>query len=200
MSDAFSQQAITEHYRTLVLTHGGGPGATQCSEEGRRVRYVHLLDIGPLDDLEVLDLGCGTGTLYPLLRARYPRARYTGVDIVPEMVAQASRTFPEGRFACRDVLRDGLPGAYDVVLLSALFNNARTDADGFLQAMLLAAFAGCRRSLGFNFISTDVNFRGDEMSYHDPAAVLRFCIERLARRVTLQHHYWRCDVSVFVHR
>lgn len=37
----------------------------------------------------MVDLGCGTGALFPALRARYPEARLTGVDSSPTMLAMA---------------------------------------------------------------------------------------------------------------
>lgn len=38
---------------------------------------------------DVVDLGCGTGVMFPALRARFPHARLTGVDSSPEMLAGA---------------------------------------------------------------------------------------------------------------
>jgi SAM-dependent methyltransferase len=194
------QAAVTQHYRSLVLKHGAADSATQNSAEGQLFRYAKLFEIGDLDEQDVLDLGCGLGTMQPLLRARFPQARYTGIDIVPEMVEQAARRAPDARFLCRDVIREGLPQEFDTVLMSQMFNNARTDSERFLEQMLVTAFAGCRRALGFNFISTYVNHRDEGLDYHDPSAVLRLCTEKLSRKVTLQHHYGRCDVAVFVYR
>ena len=38
------------------------------------------------------------------------------------------------------------------------------------------------------------------MAYHDPVVVFDFCLNNLAPKVTLHHHYERCDVAVFVYR
>lgn len=194
------QEQISAHYRALVAAHGGAPAGTQMSAEGQRFRFEKLLQIADLGGASVLDLGCGTGAFYPHLVARFPSIRYTGLDVLPEMAAAARRQHPGATFVAGDVLRDGVPGPFDYVLLSAMFNNARTDAGDFMPAILRAAFAACTRGLGFNFISTHVNHRDEEMAYHDPVEVMRFCVTELSKKVALHHHYERCDVSVFVYR
>lgn len=197
-----AQSAISAHYRALVTTHGAAPEGTQMSAEGQRFRFEKLMEIGDLSGLEVLDLGCGTGAFYPFLAGRFPTMKYLGVDILPEMVSVAARTWPGARFRSCDPLAadDAELGRYDVALLSGIFNNARPDSDEFLRAIIRRAFRAARHAVGFNFISTVVNRRDPEMAYHDPAEILRFCIDELSPRVTLQHHYQRCDVSVFIYR
>jgi SAM-dependent methyltransferase len=194
------QTDINEHYRALVRLHGAAPAAAQMSEPGQRFRFEKLLSICDLDGLTVLDLGCGPGAFFPQLHQRFPHARYTGIDILPEMVDVARTAHPQASFLCRDVLADGLPERYDVVLLSTVFNNARPDAGDFLQRMVGAAWAGCGRAVGFNFISTRVGHRDAGLAYHDPGEVLRFSIDRLSPRTVLHHHYERCDVALFVYR
>jgi SAM-dependent methyltransferase len=194
------QDDLNAHYAALVEAHGVAPAATQMSETGRLFRFRKLLEIAPLDDRDVLDLGCGTGALYPELVHRYPRARYTGADIVPAMLRVARRAHPGAHFERRDVLAQGLPGDWDFILCSALFNNARPDADAFREEVLRAAFAACRVGLGFNFISTHVTRRDPELTYADPLDVLRFCLEELSPYVSLHHCYERRDVCVFVYR
>ena len=196
-----AQEQVSAHYRALVAAHGAAPAGTQMSAEGQRFRFEKLMEVADLAGSTVLDLGCGTGAFYPFLRGRFPDVRYTGLDILPEMIDVARRTHAGARFVCHDVLAAGaLPEAYDFVLASVLFNNARPDADDFMRAMLRAAFAATRRALAFNFISTHVNRVDAELAYHHPADVLRFCLDELGPRVALHHHYERCDVSVFCYR
>jgi hypothetical protein len=74
------------------------------------------------------------------------------------------------------------------------------DPTDFLEALVSRAWERSTRGLGFNFLSTHVNFVDDTMAYHDPARVLDYCVRRLSRRVRVEHHYERCDVAVFVFR
>jgi SAM-dependent methyltransferase len=83
-----------------------------------RVLRAHL----PEPPADVLDLGCGTGTLVALLASAGHRVH--GVDVAPEMVAAArAKIAAAGLTATVDVGdasdppgSPGPPGAYDVVL------------------------------------------------------------------------------------
>ncbi len=44
---------------------------------------------------DIVDLGCGTGTVTALLRARWPQARIVGVDNSQAMLERARATLPE---------------------------------------------------------------------------------------------------------
>lgn len=53
---------------------------------------LDLLARVPLEaPAEVVDLGCGTGSLTRLLRERFPQASVTGLDSSPEMLAAAAK-------------------------------------------------------------------------------------------------------------
>ena len=67
----------------------------------------------------VLDVGCGTGVMFELIRERRPDLDYLGVDVTPQFVAAARERFPAdaGRFREGSLYElDRLPGAFDVVL------------------------------------------------------------------------------------
>jgi len=191
---------LKDHYRALFAAHGDDPRSAQSSAEGQAFRYDKLLGIGDLRGRSVLEVGCGVGTLYPMLKSRFPDARYTGIDVVPEMIDCAARKHPEGRFRCLDLMEENLGESFDYVVMSMLFNNRTDGAEGFLRELTERAFAHATIGLGFNFLSRYVNFSDDAMAYHDPARVLTHCVERLSPKVAMEHHYARCDVAVFVYR
>jgi trans-aconitate 2-methyltransferase len=67
----------------------------------------------------VVDLGCGPGTLTATLASRWPRARLTGVDSSPEMIARARSLGAPATFVEADV-RSWHPDAdTDVVTCNA---------------------------------------------------------------------------------
>ncbi|HEX9943584.1 MAG TPA: class I SAM-dependent methyltransferase [Thermoanaerobaculia bacterium] len=72
----------------------------------------------PSPELDVLEVGCGTGMIYERLVPRLvTKERYTGVDVSEEMLAIGRRKHPEARF----LLGDGYglqfgDGVFDVVL------------------------------------------------------------------------------------
>src|SRR5687767_7086553 len=51
----------------------------------------------------VADLGCGTGTVLELLRRKYRKSQFVGVDLSPEMVERSSKRFPGTEILCQDI-------------------------------------------------------------------------------------------------
>ncbi|MGH8707078.1 MAG: methyltransferase domain-containing protein, partial [Burkholderiales bacterium] len=67
----------------------------------------------------VVDLGCGAGNLAPLLMARWPGAKLTGVDSSPEMLARARARLADRenvRLVRADMRALPLRGAFDLVV------------------------------------------------------------------------------------
>ncbi|HMX17589.1 MAG TPA: class I SAM-dependent methyltransferase [Rhodocyclaceae bacterium] len=198
--DELTKKSIIENYRDLHRRHGSGPRVAQLSAEGQRFRFEKLADIGDLGGKSVLDIGCNLGDFLPYLNARFQAVDYTGVDIVPEIIEDARKRHPGARFVCADVLDGQFSGSFDYVFISGVFNNAIPDGTRFLKRLVEFAFRSCRLGVGFNFISTIVNFRDKELQYHDPVEVLSWCLQDLTPKVSLFHHYARCDVAVFAYK
>jgi trans-aconitate 2-methyltransferase len=114
--------------------------AAYLRHAGERARpFADLLSrVDAADPDVVVDLGCGEGALTASLAARWPRARVSGVDSSPEMLAAAAAHAVDGRvgFALGDV-RDWRPdGPVDVVVSNAVLHWVPGHAD------LLARWAG----------------------------------------------------------
>jgi SAM-dependent methyltransferase len=195
------KQQIIETYRQRFFRFGDTPeGAHYSDLEGQHYRFEKLTQISDLRGKRILDYGCGLGHLYPYLLAKFGEVDYTGIDIVPEVIDFAARKYQKARFLCRDLLREDIQEDFDYVLICGVFNNAVPDPSSLLQEMIAVAFRHCKIGLAFNFISTYVNYVQEEMAYHDPLDVLKFCLNRLSLKVTMQHHYQRRDVAVYVYR
>ncbi|HXJ09145.1 MAG TPA: class I SAM-dependent methyltransferase [Burkholderiales bacterium] len=80
------------------------------------------LEMRPTD--RVLDIGCGTGELLSRLAAKYPEARLSGLDPVPEMLEMARRKLSE-RVDLRVGWANELPwpdGTFDLVVSCNMFH------------------------------------------------------------------------------
>ncbi|MDR7520695.1 MAG: methyltransferase domain-containing protein [Armatimonadota bacterium] len=75
--------------------------------------------INVADPSEVYDLGAGTGAATRLLRARWPNARITGVDVSGEMLARAAAEFPEIEWQQADLTAWRPPRPADVIYSNA---------------------------------------------------------------------------------
>jgi SAM-dependent methyltransferase len=85
------------HYRachSLAISEGIARSLEYSNERCQIQTYGHLIEaVGPLSGRTVLDVGCGWGTLSRIFRDC--GARVTGVDIVPETIAELQRRHPE---------------------------------------------------------------------------------------------------------
>ena len=74
--------------------------------------------IGP--GMDVLDVACGTGVLFPDYLARGV-ASVTGIDISPEMVKVAAAKFPQVRLICGDAEQTPFHRRFDRVMVYNAF-------------------------------------------------------------------------------
>ncbi|HUJ70532.1 MAG TPA: methyltransferase domain-containing protein [Syntrophorhabdales bacterium] len=89
-----------------------GDERTQPSIDlARRIRVDHPLSI--------MDLGCGPGNSTAVLRERWPDAEIIGLDSSKEMIEQAARDYPRGKWVVGDAAALAPERGYDI-----LFSNA----------------------------------------------------------------------------
>jgi trans-aconitate 2-methyltransferase len=67
----------------------------------------------------VIDLGCGPGNSTGLLRGRWPEADVTGLDSSPQMIAAATKDFPDGHWVLDDITTWTADPPYDLVFSNA---------------------------------------------------------------------------------
>lgn len=80
-----------------------------------------ILDKGGIKPgIDVLDVACGTGVLFPDYMKRQVKS-LTGIDISPEMVKIASEKFPDINIICDDVETHEFPNKFDAVMVYNAF-------------------------------------------------------------------------------
>ena len=79
-----------------------------------------LDNCGIKDGMDVLDVACGTGVLFPDYLKRGVES-VTGIDISPEMAKIAAEKFPEVKVICGDVEETDLGRQFDAVMVYNAF-------------------------------------------------------------------------------
>ncbi|MDP4183450.1 MAG: class I SAM-dependent methyltransferase [Bacillota bacterium] len=82
--------------------------------------------------LEVIDLGCGTGTISKAIKDLYPHARLTCVDMAPNMLKMAERKLsdaPDSRFIECDFNQFDFDKKYDLIVSSLAFHHLVSDKE-----------------------------------------------------------------------
>lgn len=188
------QNRIREHYRSLLAKHGDSAEAAQySSRESQERRFRQLVRIGDLRDMRLLDFGSGSGHLATYLNAQGIEVRYTGVDIVPELLEVGRAKHPAHRFG---QLADFAGERFDYVLVSGVYNNRRGDNRRFWQQSVRELFALCDRGLAFNMMSKYVDYENPGLFYEQPEKAFAFVKKELTPYTNLVHDYLVKDDSI----
>lgn len=74
-------------------------------------------------EINILDIGCGTGYLTEKLLGQFPKANITAVDIAPGMIDYAQQKFNHKniKFLCTDIEDGEINGKFDLIISNATF-------------------------------------------------------------------------------
>lgn len=91
-------------------------------------------------DADILDIGCATGEFIYFLKDKYPLAKYTGMDVLDELLENAKVNVPGANFISADIMDiTTLPGKkYDVIFMSGvvyLFDTYETWVNNVLHLL-----------------------------------------------------------------
>lgn len=80
-----------------------------------------ILDNGEItENINILDVGCGTGVLFPFYLERNVKS-ITAVDLSPEMVKIAKNKFPQANVICGDAENITFPHQFDIIMIYNAF-------------------------------------------------------------------------------
>ena len=110
------------------------------------VTITTILDNGGIKGgMDVLDVACGTGVLFPDYLKRGVNS-VTGIDISPEMAKIAASKFPEVRVICGDVEETKFDKQFDAVMVYNAFPHFPNPA-GLIEALARVVKPGGRLSV-----------------------------------------------------
>ena len=194
-----TQEEVAHFFRLHLQLHGPNwRGLGWQSRHNQEQRFAVLLDVGPLSDTRVLDVGCGVGDLYGFMLREGIRAQYTGVDILPEMVAHARERYPDARFEVGDAVEGLGPERFDYVLCSGAFNVNFGSNLIAVRKILPELLARSARGVAINFLSTRARERDAILYNYDPEAMLAFC-RTLTPHVRLVEGYLSNDFTLHLY-
>ncbi len=93
-----------------------------------RMRRALLAELGDLSGYDVLDVGCGTGTLAMMVQEANPAARVAGLDGDPQIlgIARAKARSKGQPIEFREAMSDAMPypdGSFDFVLSTMMLHH-----------------------------------------------------------------------------
>jgi SAM-dependent methyltransferase len=84
----------------------------------------HFLEANDLAGEKVLDVGCADGGTYEIMKARYGRVEYTGLDVSRAEVRHAREVYPDAKFLVGDFLENRFKArSFDTVCAFQVLNH-----------------------------------------------------------------------------
>jgi Methyltransferase domain len=125
---------------------------------------------------EVLDVGCGQGDFYPLLKDKRPHMKYEGIDLCPEMIAYARHKYPGISVHMQDFMKDFYAPRADHVLASGTFNIniPGVDMNEYIRKSIAKMFECCTRSVAIDLSSSRKSTETEEIYYYDGQALIEY--------------------------
>ena len=122
-----------------------------------------ILDNGGVEEGKaVLDIACGTGTLFPFYWERSVKS-VTGIDISPEMMKIAKQKFPKTEIICGDAEEYHFDKNFDIIMLYNAFPHFPN------PEKLIKNLAGCLKDDGRISIAHSMS-RAEIQSLHQKRA------------------------------
>lgn len=141
------------------------------SASAQELRFSVLAKhLSPNDSL--LDVGCGVGSLFSYLKAHldFP-VRYTGIDLLPQMIQLAKARNPQGHFIHGDLFKNNPfpPRSFDICFASGIFNLQLHNNEAFIvQALRLFRQLAVKKII-FNLLNDQSAAKEAPYFYSNPS-------------------------------
>lgn len=189
-------------YQKRFKRYGVDPKSLSWHERGAaHQRFRQFWAEIDFNNKSVLDVGCGFGEMAKFLKKRYEGVNYTGVDIVPEFVSEASLQYPYYRFLEMDYFSSPLKEKFDIILASGVLNSNVDDNMGYRKKAIKVMFEHTKKVLAFNMLGAHPQPKNNSESnvwYTDSLQVLDYSMS-LSRRVILRANYHPTDFTILMY-
>lgn len=202
-------EILRNHYSKTYAEHGPTSKGVDWGEKewAAVLRQSKMLEVirHPSERVySILDVGCGYGALADLIEFNKLNIKYTGIDIVEEMIIEGAMRHPLHKFICGDIMELEV-GKYDFVvcngILTQKLNASTLEMNEFAQRLIKKLYDVSICGVAFNVMSTYVNYQKDNLYYRNPAELLAWCMAELTPHAKLDSAYelW-FEYTVYLYR
>ncbi len=194
------RKRIIDRHQDSLTRHGYHPNALYwSSREIQETRFRVLAEIGIAAGDSVLDVGCGFGDFRRWFEERHGSLDYTGIDLSPDLLAEAKNRHPDARFLCGELFDFSLPAqGFDWVVLSGALNEQLHDGGDYARRTVAAMFELCRRGVAFNLLDARC-IRAHDLQSHMPDDMLVWC-RGLCPDCRMRDDYLDNDFTIYLCR
>lgn len=191
------QKRYTERYDEF-----GYSAKTLGWNKGRQdIRFDLLTSHYDFNSKHILDIGCGFGDLNKTLSQKSNNYRYTGIDLVEVLIAEAKKRFNDAhiQFLQQNILEYEPESKFDYGIASGVFNYKLSEGMNyeFIEQVVEKTLDICDDGLAFDFLSDKVDYQLEHTFHSSPEKILSIAY-KYSRNVVLRNDYMPFEFSVFI--
>lgn len=193
-----------ESYQRLFEEHGYSPKSLGWDKGKQFLRFHQLTSDWDLADASLLDVGCGFGDFNNYLALLdISTCRYTGIDMVPEFIAEGEKRFSssQANFVEGDFLNFDFTDQFDFAIASGTFNLAIEGVDGYdyIRQNMEKMFELAKVAISIDFISDKVDYQHEHNFNSSPEKILSMAYG-FSRNVVLKNTYFPFEFSITLYK
>ncbi|MDC7124774.1 MAG: class I SAM-dependent methyltransferase, partial [Spirochaetales bacterium] len=166
-----------------------------------------LTDNVNLDGKSILDVGCGCGDLYDLIKTDYKiNSRYLGVYILEKMVKRAESEHEEASFFLADIFDDSFFAEdafgccnFDITFTSGIFNLQAGNNEDFLKKAIPILASLSTEAFVFNLLNPESPDPDNRYFYYAPEKAAELA-EPFSKKIELIDGYLDNDYTLICWR
>lgn len=193
------KERLLSFYNGLLDDHGprSSHAVSWRSSSSQNIRFQVLSEVGDMQGRSVLDVGCGLGDLYPVLKAVYEDIDYTGIDVSGAYIAAAREKYSNAHFEVMDFADH--EGELDFVLASGALTFKVENAQEIYFEMVRKMFETARVALAFNMLNREEHSDDETFTAYAIPEVEKFC-RTLTEGVVVRTDYLPHDFTVYMYQ
>lgn len=205
-ADKIIQDQINTYRDNFLVNKDSSMGTFQNDRVTQYMRFEHV--IKPFKEMlnetvSFHDFGCGCCDMYDYMLKNNIKSKYSGTEIIQEMIDHARQKFPGIELYNRDVLKENITDKYDIVVFSGgLYlpgNIPHSEWKKFVFDIIHKMWDMSNVGISFNLLTTYSTYKNDHLFYIDPKDMFDYCCTYFSRFVTIDHAYplYEWSISVF---
>jgi SAM-dependent methyltransferase len=175
------------------------------SEDQQYATYIMISRIGKMDRCNVLDVGCGQGSLSEFIKNRFVNIDYEGIDITPKMIEIAKKKYPNTNFMLGDFISYDIVKNYDWILAAGAFN-VRIEGEQmpYLEKAIKKMFDYSNKGIAFTLLSSHgyeiaKTLFKERLYFYEPSEILSYCL-KFTSSVVLNHASLPAEFIVYLYK
>ena len=175
------------------------------SRESQYLRFEKLLLLIDFkEEFSINELGCGYGELYKfLINNNYSFSSFNGYDISKEMLKKCENylNYPNNLNLYHS---SNIETLSDYTIASGIFNipfdNTQEEWQIYINKTIENMYKFSTKGIAFNFLTSYVDYKADNLYYQNPEEIFRFCIENYGRNIQIIHNYNLYEFTVIIEK